>query len=152
MTPNFRDPDNREWKLRLTVGGVADVKRDTGVDIGSITQSDTKWIEFLFGDSARLVQVLWVLCEPQATKAGISPEQFGHLFDGPTLEAAGMALAGAIADFFPRSRVAQAIRQSLTKILDAADRKMVAMLEEKSSTFSEPVTNSPGSAESIPAG
>lgn len=149
---SFRDQSGREWKLRLTVGAVTDVKREAGVDLGKVTLSDTAWIQFLFGDPARLVSVLWVLCEKQAQAEGVSPEQFGHLFDGATLEAAGEAFAGAIADFFPRSRIAKAIRESLGKILAATDEKAIAELNAMTTTYCNSAGNSPGSSGSIPAG
>lgn len=149
---SFKDNTGREWKLRLTVGVVTDVKRETGVDLGKVTQADTAWITFLFGDPGRLVAVLWVLCEKQATAVGVTPEDFGHLFDGTTLEAAGEAFAGAIADFFPRSRIAKAIRESLGKILAATDEKAVAELTAMTSTYCNSASRSQESAGSIPPG
>lgn len=149
---SFKDPDGIEWKLRLTVGAVTDVKAATGVDIGTVTKSDAAWVQFLFGDSEKLVALLWVLCEKQASERGVTPEAFARLFDGTTLEAAGSALAGAIADFFPRSRVAAAIRQSLGRILEAADEKGIAEINATTEQFCRSVGNSQESLESIPQG
>ena len=152
MTSAFKDEKDRDWKLRLTVGLVAMVQRETGVDIGSVTKSDTAWVHFLFGDSAKLVEVLWVLCEKRASEIGVTPEEFGELFDGRTLEAAGKALAGAIADFFPRSRVAAAIGASLEQMLDATDELMVTQVTKQAEAYSKSATSSPASSESIPEG
>jgi len=147
----FRDHTGQDWHLRLTYGLACDVKRETGVNLTLVSQ-DTGWVEILFGEPGRLVGVLWVLCAEQAGRLNVTAEQFGHRFDGPTLEAAGEALAGAIADFFPRSRIARAIREGLPKVLAEADRKAVEAIDRHVSTASNSAGTAPESSGSIPAG
>lgn len=152
MSSRFTDETGREWKLRLTVGAVADVKRETGVNL-ALTAKDNDWVELLFGeDRGRFVSVLWVLCDEQATAINVGPEDFAHLFDAATLEAAGVALANAIVDFFPRSRIAAAIRERLPALLEEADRKAVEAIKKATSTPSVSPTSVPESAGSTPAG
>ncbi len=152
----FTDHTGFDWHLRLTVGDVSDVKRETRVNLG-LAAKDAAWVEAVFSDPAKLVEILYVLCEPQCKAAGLSPEDFARRFDGATLEAAGQALAEAVADFFPRSAVAQALRRNLAKVMAAADAKAVAEIERTAekltsakSTASPSPTNSPASAESTP--
>ncbi|VTU00997.1 Uncharacterized protein OS=Isosphaera pallida (strain ATCC 43644 / DSM 9630 / IS1B) GN=Isop_2427 PE=4 SV=1 [Gemmataceae bacterium] len=152
--PNtFTDAEGHEWRLRLTVGAVADVKRDAGVDIGGVTRSDAAWLRFLFGeDPGPFVATLWALCAGQAAAAGVTPEQFAHRLDGPALEAAGAALAGAIADFFPRSRIARALREGIARVIEATDARAEAEIRSRTEAFCTSATSAPESAGSTPAG
>lgn len=150
MKASFTDGDGREWKLRLTVGLVEDIQKETGVELGD--ESNADWLALLFGKRRKLVEVLWLLCEAQADKAGVTPEQFGHLFDGATLDAAGTALAAAVADFFPRSRISQALRENLQAILEAGEEKAVAEIRATAGRSSASATTSPGSSALTPAG
>jgi hypothetical protein len=147
----FRDADNREWKLRLTVGLLGDVKRDADVDLGAAIKTPQSMAEILYADPANLVRVLWVMVEKQAREAGVTPEEFGHAFDGEAIERAGEALLEAVADFFPRSAIARKIRSELPKLLEAADREMIAKLEAvTNSTSSGSGGNSGESSGSTP--
>lgn len=147
----FVDPNGCEWKLRLTVGALRDAKAQ-GVDLSKATATDAGWADLLAGDPEDLVKLLWVLCEAQAAARGVTPEAFGHLFDGATLEAAGVALAGAIADFFPRSAVARAVKAGLPKILAAADEQAVEEFNRRISIFCNSASSAPGSSALTPAG
>jgi hypothetical protein len=144
MPAVFKDFIAQEWMLRLTVGDVADVARETGVNL-ALAGKDADWVELLFGQPERLVSVLWCLCETQAKGLGLSPEDFARRFDGATLEAAGNALAEAISGFFPRSRIATAIREGLPKVMAAADLKAVREIDRIIADLSMD-SNSPTSA------
>ena len=150
MKASFTDPDGREWKLRLTVGAVEEIKRETGVELGD--ENDQKWLELLLGRQATLVEVLAVLCERQMKEFGVPPEDFGHLFDGTTLASAGDALAAAVADFFPRSRISRALNERLARILDEAETRAVAELERRVASSPTATTSPASPGESIPAG
>ena len=126
--PSFVDAKNRSWQLSLTVGDLLKVRAATGVDLGAALKSETALGELLFGDPATLVATLFVLCESQAATQAVTPEEFGYGFDGPTLERATESLIGAVADFFPRSRIGKAIRQNLTRVLDTADAAAVTAI------------------------
>lgn len=119
---NFTDAKGRNWFLSLTVGDQLHIQRETGVDVGKAFKSVDALSDMIFADPATLVKTLWVLCESQAEKANITPEQFGYGFDGATLEGATEALLEAIADFTPRSAIGQAIRRNLKKVLAQADK------------------------------
>lgn len=148
---SFRDEQGREWKVRLTVGSVAEVLRETKVNL-ALAAKDSAWVDAIFGDPGKLVEILWALCGPQAKGHGVAtPEEFAGLFDGATLEQAGSALAEGVADFFPRSRIAKALRETWAKTITAAEDKVIERLAATSTASPSP-TNSPGSSGSIPAG
>lgn len=149
----FHDHMGDEWQLKLTVGSVADVKRQTGVNLALVSK-DTSWVDVIFGDPPKLVEMLYVLCEEQCAADGrkLSAEEFGYRFDGPTLEAAGGALADAIADFFPRSAVAKAVKSGLQKLMTTMDAKAVRAIEKHLSTACDSPTSVPASSASAPAG
>jgi hypothetical protein len=147
----FTDHTGGSWELRLTVGSVSDVKRETGVNLALVSK-DTSWVDAIFGDPAKLVEMLHVLCEPQCKAADVTPELFAHRFDGATLEAAGIALADAIADFFPRSAVAAAVKKGLTRLMQTMDARATAAIEQHISTACDSLTSAPASSDSTPAG
>lgn len=142
----FKDCLGREWSLRITVGALGQVRREAGVDLGQAMRSDQALADLLFGDPATLVSVLWVLVSDQALGLEVSPDSFAHGFDGPALERATEALLAAVADFFPRSKVGQALRTSLGRTLERMDQAVIERLAQASSSSAG---SSPGSLDSI---
>ena len=147
----FADCNGNEWKLHLTYGSASAVQRETGVNLALASQSTT-WVEIIFNNPGKLIEVLWVLCEQQATHRALTPEQFAYGFDGETIEAAGNALAECVADFFPRSAVGKKLKAQIPTILKQTDERMIAALDKAILTGLPSVSNSPASAESIPEG
>lgn len=143
----FKDFLGREWSLRLTVGALGQVRRETGADLGQAMRSDQALADLLFGDPATLVSVLWVLVADQARE--VTPESFANGFDGPALERATEALLAAVADFFPRSKVGAALRASLGRTLERMDQAVIERLAQASSNSAG---SSPGSLGSILGG
>lgn len=137
----FKDKKGREWTLEFDVGLLEVIKRETGIEFDSFTESPESQEKFatmlLGGHGRKLVEVLWVLCEEQATAIDVKPEDFGRLFTGPVLEAAQVALLEALADFSPRQVMGRVMKSHLPKILtkmDAAieagmNREITQMLE-----------------------
>lgn len=146
----FTDHTECEWRVLLTYGSAKRVKEATGVNLALAGQGAVEWVDALFNDPGVLVGVLWELCAEQAQRANVTPEQFGERFDGATLDAAGNALLEAVADFFPRSRIAQALREKLPQVIAKAEAEAVAKLEHL--TASPSVSPPLGSSELIPAG
>jgi hypothetical protein len=146
----FTDHTGHEWKLLLTYGSAKRVKDVTGVNLALAGAGNTEWVNLIFDDPGKLVGILWELCEEQAKAANVTAEQFGERFDGTTLSVAGDALLEAVADFFPRSRIAQALREKIPVALAKAEAEAVARLERL--TASNSVSEPPVSSESIPTG
>jgi len=110
--PQFKDEQGRTWDLSagpvLNVASAKRVKDLRSVDLFKLFSAEA---ERLFTDPALLVDVLFILCQRQADKAGVSDEQFGEGLVGDALERAANALMDAVADFFPQSK-----RQTLRAI------------------------------------
>lgn len=150
----FKDKNGGEWNLSLTVGLLGRIRERTQVDIGKAMRSNDGLAEVLFAEPETLVRILWIVCEQQAEKREASPEQFADLFDGPTIEGATEALLGAVADFFPRSKISKLIKARLPEMLakmdEQSEKEVNRMLDQalaKISTPSEP----PGSLPALPA-
>lgn len=144
------DYTGHEWRLLVTYGSAKRVKEETGVNLALAGAGATEWVDALFTDPGKLVGVLWELCAEQARAANVTAEQFGERFDGPTLDGAGNALMEAVADFFPRSRIAQAIREKLPQVVAKAETEAIARLEQL--TASNSVSPLPESSALTPEG
>lgn len=137
----FKDNAGHEWRVKLTVGTLGDLKRDAGIDLSAAMREPKGLADLLFTDPSTLVAGLWVLCRDQAEKAGVSADEYPRRFDGETLETATEALLDETAGFFPRSQVAKAIRANLRTTLERIDRAAISSLT---------ALNSPGGSASIP--
>lgn len=146
----FTDHTGHEWKLLLTYGSAKRVREETGVNLALAGAGAIEWVDALFGDPGKLVGVLWELCAEQARAGNVTADQFGERFDGATLDAAGNALLEAVADFFPRSRIAQALREKLPEVVAKAEAEAVAKIGQL--TASNSVSAPPASSDAIPTG
>lgn len=122
----FTDRHGTEWRLPgLTLGDFPRFRAE-GVDLNAVLRTPAGMADLLFGDPERLGRFAWLLCETEAAGRGVCPDQFAGGFDGPALERLGEAVAELLADFFPRSRVAAAIKGNLRASLAEIDAKMIA--------------------------
>ncbi|HEY1191911.1 MAG TPA: hypothetical protein VGE74_30045 [Gemmata sp.] len=134
----FRDNVQREWSIVIDVVEMEKVHQRTGVTIWHLLKDGLAELRALQANPILFVRVLYVLCEGQAEKLGVTPEQFGRGLSGDALSDAYEAFLGAYADFSP-SHLRPLIRQLMAKsIVDQ--------------TPSDSATNSPESSVSIPAG
>ncbi|MBY0513085.1 MAG: hypothetical protein K2P78_04140 [Gemmataceae bacterium] len=80
----------------------------------------------------------------------MSPDQWADRFDGPTVERATSAFLGAVADFFPRSRVGAAIKANLPGMLAKMDAEIIRTMRlgRGSAGSGGSDTNSPAGAAS----
>lgn len=145
----------RQWKVRLTVGLCEQVKADLGIDIGNAIKDSEKFTEVLIADASKIVSILWMCCEKQAVAAGITPEQFGCLFDGDVLDAATSALLESVVDFFPKALGREGMKKGLPRILAKMESETNAEIERRlnlSLSIPSPSAGStPESAGSTPA-
>lgn len=91
----FKDDKGETWGVDLTVGSLLRVKTATGFDL--IDKPDS-----LPQELSPLVDILWVVLEPQLTAKGVSQEAFAERLGGDALEAALDAFMEEWADFFRR--------------------------------------------------
>jgi hypothetical protein len=115
----FTDSMNRVWTLNPTVGQLKPL-RELGLDLPKLLTEPDRMSDVLLADPEKLVTWLWLLCEKQADKAGITPEQFAAGFTAPVLERAARAVVLAAVFICRGPRVLRASRPKLEAALDAA--------------------------------
>lgn len=128
---SFRDSKGNEWAIRIDVGALIDVRERTELDLPQLMRSEDVLTEFIFGDAEKPVKALWVLCEEQAKERELTERKFYRLFDSQTLEAATEALLKSVANFCQRSKIGAAMAMTTTEMMNALDRKAIALLNAK---------------------
>jgi hypothetical protein len=96
----FTDSKNETWEIRITAGTVkrcADLLR---VDIGDPTRGDPPLMTRIDTDICFMVDLLYVVCKPEADARNISDIQFAERLEGEALFAAHEAFFEDLADFF----------------------------------------------------
>lgn len=154
MATTFLDREKREWALALDVATVEKLEaRIEGFKIDGLLLSDGLFK--LFDAPVRFVRVLWVLCDAQAERHGVTPEAFGAALDGPALDAAGDAFTDALVLFTPRHRragaaaaVAEVRAQQPETDRRTAERVRALVRRE---LLSAPAGSAAGSSDSTPA-
>lgn len=99
--PTFKDNRGQEWVLEVTVDDIRNVRKRLDFNLVDISEES---INKLYDDPVLLVDVIWLLCESQATGKKIKDVEFGRSLRGDAIEEATAALLESIADFFPGSR------------------------------------------------
>lgn len=120
----FRDNTGREWCLSLNGWQLKRLKEQIGFDA-----RDHESIFQAVGDPALLCDVLYVLCQEQADKDGVTDRQFGEALTGDAIDSAADAYMQESVDFFPQ-RQRPALKAMLTKIQEMQDRA-TTLAEEK---------------------
>jgi hypothetical protein len=128
----FTDNAGRQWQISVNVDSIRRVRNTLNVDLMELGTGQLA--QRLANDPVLLADILWVLCQPQAEKAGVGSEQFGTALAGDALDQATTQLFEGIADFFPQQRRRQVVRAALNKakeldaaIAEQAVRKIEAM-------------------------
>lgn len=135
----FKDLEEREWTLNVTVRTLKEVKKR--VKDGNGKPVDL--MDLLFGnlaftlvsDTALFSEILWVLCENQAKSQGISHDTFDAQLYDETLENAWGALEEALLDFFPPKEkvpfqnILRQVREIQTAGWEAQNREMATQAE-----------------------
>ena len=111
----FRDNDDREWSVEISVYDLEQLKTRLGIDM---TESSTEPIQKLITDPYLMVNALYVLCEDQCKDRGMSDVDFGKMFKGDTLDGAFNALETAIVDFFRTP----AQRKAMRRLMDTSGK------------------------------
>ena len=97
--PSFKDTHGREWLVTLNVAHVKRVRERLGINLADLQEGG---LLSRLADPVTLVDVLFVLVQPQADDINVSDEQFAAGLGGDTLSSASTALLEALCDFFPR--------------------------------------------------
>lgn len=117
---SFKDSAGREWRLKITIQALRDVRAQLGFDLhsvlaGIISGEPTDDARKLFGDPIQFFDVLYVLCREQAKERVLDDVAFGQSFDAETWEAAQDAMLGALVFFSPDPHVRELKAKILAK-------------------------------------
>jgi hypothetical protein len=126
----FKDNQNREWVVEITVATIKRVRSLLGVDLLQIAEG--KLTDAILSDPVMLVDVLYAVCKPEAEAGGVSDEDFGRAMAGDAIDSATQALLEALASFFP-SRRGELLRRVVAATNTALD-KAVTLAEQRLSS------------------
>lgn len=115
----FKDAHGRDWSVAIDTHAIKRVRDHTGLLLTKVVE-DRSLVEQL-ADPIMLVDVLFVVCKPEADQRGVSDEQFASGLVGDAIDHATDALIGALADFFPSAR-ASLLRTAWGKARTAEER------------------------------
>jgi len=152
----FTDSQGRMWNVTVNVGAIKRVRDLLGVDLLDVANGDL--LSRLADDPCLLVDVLFVLCKPEADAKGVGDEDFGRGMVGGVLDEASAALIKELLDFFPSAQRALALGRMARKIVEqeAAVAEAAEMLkplaaEALAKAAGASSGNSPASSASTPA-
>lgn len=130
----FKDENGRPWTLSINIGTVKKVRGLAKVDL--LDLRDGNLFNDLSSDPVKLGDVLWVLCETEATAAGIDEIQFAQALAGDALDAATNALLEEIVDFFPKAQ-REILRKALATGRQMQERQMEKAIKQVDKALAE---------------
>ncbi len=147
--PAFSDDNGDQWQVKVTIGAVDRCRDIAGIDLLTVVGGDG-FGEFI-ADPVRAAKAVYAVVRPEATRRGLSEEQFLERLSGDAMDAARNALLDGIVDFFPSPAERRARRNLLAEIRRVIAKEMETLEAETSperiqtllASASEP-TNSPG--------
>jgi hypothetical protein len=125
--PQYIDTEGRTWTVQINIATVKAVRSACGVDL--LQAVEWKLTEELIADPVKLVDILFVICQAQAEKQGVSDEQFGRALFGDPLAEATSAFLGALVDFFPKDR--RAVMAKAIEKRDILERKTLEVMSKQ---------------------
>lgn len=105
----FKDTQGRTWEVKVNIASVKRVREHLDADILNFESA----IQRILSDPVFLVDVLYVVCKPQADSLGVSDVSFGEAFGGDVLACAKKALIEGIRDFFPTPEEREALEVAI---------------------------------------
>lgn len=116
----FTDQGGREWTVKLDVGGVRDVRDNTGVLLTTLCDEGFKLLADLYKDPVLLADIVWLLVQEQATAIHMDVSEFCEGFWGDTVGQARDAVVEATVDFFDDPETRSSVRQQIAKLMKVA--------------------------------
>lgn len=154
---SFKDTEGREWVVEVHVTAIKRVQGLLGLDLYALVDDGFKGLGELLAHPVKLVDVIYVLCKPQADERGITDEDFGRAMRGDAIGAAADAFLEEYVDFF-RGPQRAALREVIAKAR-AVEAKVTSRLmgmiaaidvDFEANRLSASSGSSPGSPGSIP--
>lgn len=121
----FTDNAGRTWTVAIHVAAVKRVRAILEIDLYGLVNEGFERLAELCHDPVTLVDLLYVLCQDEAEKRGVSDEDFGRAMAGDSIERATMAFIEALTDFFPNPRV----RAGLKRVMATAGQTRDHLIE-----------------------
>jgi hypothetical protein len=112
----FTDAGGRSWSLQFNIFTYQRIREELAIDFRDLEAGNPLLI--LANDALKLVAVLWILCEDQASAAEVKPDQFARGLNGAAIDRACEALVEATIEF-AGAHTRPALRALLQKTLDA---------------------------------
>jgi hypothetical protein len=130
----FKDENGKPWVLSVNDGTVKKVRGLAGVDL--LDLRDGNLFNELAADPVKLGDILWVLCQDEATAAGIDEMAFARALAGDALDSATNALLEEIVDFFPKPQ-RDVLRKALAKGREVQEREMARAMRRVDKALEE---------------
>jgi len=141
---SFKDSTGRAWNLSIDVGAVKRIRDLLKVDLMDAISDSGRLLMKLDGDPCLLVDIIYVLCKPEADAANITDEDFGRAMIGDVIDSATAAFLEELANFFPGRR-RTLLKKAVSKVNQAqnmaADRAEKALDEMDLEKVLDNVTN-----------
>lgn len=96
----FRSSDGNEWRIFFDAFLLADVQKETGIDLADVSAGGWAKLET---DAGAVGRVIAVLCREEATARKIDSRSLVRTIKGESIDLARAALVAEGADFFPQS-------------------------------------------------
>ena len=149
----FKDKTGQTWSLELTLGDVSRCRKAANVNLGKgITELGA--LAELSDDPDRFLSVVLILTEGQRKAAEKkTQEEFEDRFDGPTLQAARVALTESVTNFYHPPKTAGEMTKALRTAWATGDELTAAKIAAAAnpSTSKGSGTKSAGNAASTRA-
>ncbi len=117
---SFKDPKGQTWDIFINVNTIKRVRSRCNVNLLDVFEG--KLLDRLATDPVLLVDVLYVLCQPQADMRNITDEMFAELMAGDVIEAATKALCDELVSFSPSPKHRDTLQRVLRAMWNSLDR------------------------------
>lgn len=131
----FTDINGNRWTPIVTVTAAERLRREDGIDLFAALERGT--LSEIGNDPLKLTTTVYRLCETQADRDNVTPEQFGAAMDGDALEQALYALRDALVNFCHRPEKKELLRRAIK----AEDQAMARLLERSKGQLTEEQIN-----------
>ena len=127
----FKDSNNRNWSLTLTIGSAIKIKERLEIDLLQPEVGDPPLLTRLGTDEILLAEVIAALLEDQFELHKFDKQQVYESFDGPTFARAHEAFYRELIDFFQqrgRQDRAKAVEKQM-KMITAGVKVAMAKID-----------------------
>lgn len=130
FTNRFIDDNGDEWTMRIHGGNMARLQTDCGFNVckvvSAVQEDSEKTPQDAFTDLLldipRLIDVFYVICEPDCIERGVSEYEFASRMFGDTIYNAMRAFIGACINFSPDRNVRKILQRTFAVSMMAGDK------------------------------